>query len=622
MENNIQSLSVREEKKKLIKELLPDAFLDDILQFSYFKEIFRNEFIDEDVHQNQYGLFWPGKNQAIQSSKTFSKKTLAPLLGKGIKEEKTKNFFIEGENLDVLKLLQKSYQQKIKLIYIDPPYNTGNDFIYNDKFSEGKKEYLKKINQLDKNAKLPCSQAKLNGRLHSNWLSMMYPRLEVAKNLLREDGIICISIDDNEIHNIRHLLDEIFGHENFCGVIKRKASRKSAFLSKKMSDLCDYIVIYSKGNLSSALSVNQISESTRPVFNEGNKTSVRIIPKGTSANCPDGHYKAGDYTVRTLNFTLLNDLNIKKGVSLNAVDVIGQWRVNQKIVNESIFITKNLGFRRRVLQEELQKKKVLSDILDLPECYNEKGSEELKELFNNDKGIFDNPKPIGLMQYIFKASGIQENDYVLDFFAGSASTFHASLKENSIKENSFFSISVQMPELILGSQNKFKTISEISIERMRRAIKKIHSEITENVAKKIDLGFKCFKLKDSNLNFSSTNDGLLKDFISDDYRITLAENFIPEEVIWEIILHEGFPLHSLVHKEVGILENNIFKITSDWKDNTLLICLDSKIEINTIQKLLKLKEKNKDFNLLLRKSSFDNFDMSDKLFKQFKVKLL
>ncbi len=625
----VQSLNFIEEKKKKLKEIFPEIFSDGNLNLSKLTELYQNKSNEEnEMNHEHYGLFWPGKKKAKQNARTQTQGTLSPLNGKGANIENTKNIFIEGENLEVLKLLQKSYANKIKLIYIDPPYNTGNDFIYHDKYSEGKNDYYKKTKQADENGQLLTSNPMASGRFHSNWLSMMYPRLELARNLLCDDGVIFISIDDNEIHNLRHLMDEIFGQGNFCGVIKRRAARKSTFLSKTMSDLCDYLVIYSKGELSEILSVEQVSDGTRPVFNEGNKLTNRTLYKGILAKCEDGIYKAGEYSIRSLKFELLNELIIKNGILQNDVEVRGPWRVNQQIINKSIFITKHFGFRRKVLEEELEKKKVLSDLLDNSDCYNEKGSEELSSLFENEKCVFDNPKPIGLMQYIFKACNLKENDYVLDFFAGSGTTLHSVLFENSIKDFSINCITIQIPFKIKDSNSKYETISEITIERINKEIQKITSHSEFPKIKNSDLGFKCFSLKETNFkNFENKQVKSINDLenLFFNYQEILKNNSIDEDIIWEIILQEGFPLHSKIKKEMKIINNIFYRIRSEWCNHELLICIDDKIHYETEYELLNLQisEMDNKFILIFKDIAlYKRDDMKIRLSDKFKIKTL
>src|SRR5690606_6442301 len=201
----------------------------------------------------------------------------------------------------------------------------------------------------------------------------------------------------------------------------------TAFLSKSMSDVCDYVVIYSKGELSNVLSVSAVSDDTRPVFNAGNIVTTRVIRAGTEARCEDGTYEAGDYTVKSLTFSLSRPLIVKQGRTQEDVEVSGPWRVNQAILDRSVYITRNFGFRRYVLDEEREKAKALSDLLDTPNCYNEAGTEEVDAIFPV-KGVFDNPKPTGLIEYLIRAAGVADGEIVLDFFAGSGTTAHAVLK--------------------------------------------------------------------------------------------------------------------------------------------------------------------------------------------------
>ncbi|MHA1587826.1 MAG: site-specific DNA-methyltransferase, partial [Candidatus Thorarchaeota archaeon] len=392
------------------------------------------------------------------------------------------NVFIEGENLEVLKLLQKSYHGKVKMIYIDPPYNTGNEFIYPDDYKEPLRQYLRLTGQVSKEGVKLTTNTETSGRYHSNWLSMMYPRLFLARSLLREDGVIFVSIDDHEVHNLRLLMDETFGPENFCGTIKRKAARKTAFLSKTMSDVCDYVVIYSRGPLSDVLSVAQVKDDTRPVLNATNKPSRRIVRAGTEARCDDGIYAAGEYTTRSLSFTLHSELVVASGKVTIDTAVTAPWRVNQDILDKTLYITRNFSFRRYLLSKEKSKAKTLNDLLDESTCYNEKGTECVSELLQA-QGVFDNPKPVGLVKYLIRASEATKNDVVLDFFAGSGTTAHAVLDLNKQDGGNRKFILVQLPEPLdpnnkdqkagadfCDSIGKPRNIVEITKERVRRVI--------------------------------------------------------------------------------------------------------------------------------------------------------
>lgn len=570
-----------------LKQIAPEAFADGKINWETLQEALGTYLEEEDITSEHFGLFWPGKRAARKVASIPSEGTLIPCPGEGIDEENTENIFIEGENLEVLKLLQKSYANRIKMIYIDPPYNTGKDFIYEDNFTESIDEYLRRTGQLDEEAKPISANTKADGRFHSKWLSMMYPRLRLARNLLRDDGIIFISIDDNEIHNLRNLMNETFGEANYIGTMKRRAARKTANLSITMSDLCDYVLVYCKGSLTEPLSVGSVQDTTRPVFNQGNSISTRIIKVGTEARCSDGLYKKGKYGVRTLSFDLLSDLEIRNGKSTNEVEIRGPWRINQTVLNQTVYYTRNFGLRRYLLPEEAESAKAINDLIDEPTIYNEMGSETIDELFGFT-GAFENPKPPALLDFLIKASeGKDETDdfIVLDFFAGSGTTGH-SIIENADKSKRKKFILVQLDEPIsderVAYKNGYRFISELTKDRLKKISIKISKE------SKVKTGFKVYKLQKSNFNIwhnytgSSLNElqGLFEENIT-----PLVENWQPENLLIEILLIEGFPLDSKLETLTQYKKNEVTMVTSDFCEHKLLICLDKKVYADTIKSI-------------------------------------
>lgn len=581
-------LEMENNKKTILNTNVSEFELNKQINFQLIYEFFQNEF------KLNYGLSWSKKYDAIKSLYLHSEKTLQHLIGKGINEDNSHHYFIEGDNLEVLKFLKKSYAEKIKVIYIDPPYNTGQAFVYNDNFFAKNKQ-----RKVKKKSDHSLNNANKNNDIHGDWLSMIYPRLLLAKDFLAEDGIIFISIDDNEIHNLRILMDEIFGSQHFCGTIKRRASRKNTFLSKCMSDMFDYIVIYSKNAKLPFLSSTRNSEKTRPVFNEGNKISTRVIAKGTLAKCPDGKYKPGIYKNRSIKYEILNEMNIKNSILVNSIQVKAPWRINQEIVNKTIFITKKKGFRRNVLPEELNKKAVLSDFLDLPECYNEKGSEELKLLFDNKKRLFNNPKPTGLIQYLLKCIELKAGDYVLDFFAGSGTTLHAILNLNATGLYHLNSISIQNSSDNISLKNEigFYSIYELALERVKRAINYIDNH-NKNLKKSNVSGVKCFKLVDRkihNINQAeamSYADNIIK-------KHDCANNYL--NYLWEIAFLEGLTLATNIQKPViaNYLNEKLYIVKDVTVNKVLLVHFSEILSIAELELCAKLAEKFENFDVIL-----------------------
>jgi adenine-specific DNA-methyltransferase len=545
------SLDIAAEKRRELLELFPELRIGgDQIDFERLR-LAVGESVD--VGKERYGLTWPGKSECFNTIQAASMATLLPLPEKSIDFDTTENLIIEGDNLEVLKLLQKSYLGKVKMIYIDPPYNTGNDLIYPDDYSESLQTYLQYTGQVDPEGKKFGTNTDADGRFHSKWLNMMYPRLYLARSLLKEDGVIFVSIDDTEVASLRLLMNEIFGEDRFCGVIKRRAARKTAFLSKSMSDVCDYIMIYSRGELSQVLSVSFVSDNTRPVFNGGNKVTSRCIRSGTEARCKDGTYGAASYQVRSLAFTLASELVVKGGKTVNDVQVAGPWRINQDVLDKSVFVTRNFGFRRHVLDEEKEAAKALSDLLDDRLYYNEAGTEEVDKLFGT-AGVFNNPKPTQLVCYLARAAGVQDDDIVLDFFAGSGTTAQAILDLNAADEGSRKFILVQLPE---GTgRSDYPTIADIAEERVRRVIRQLAdagaAKLSLENGGQQDRGFRVFKLAQSNVK--EWDASVAHDVEAVEAQLALSVDHLRHDrndldIVYEVLLKSGYPLSSRVSTE-------------------------------------------------------------------------
>jgi adenine-specific DNA-methyltransferase len=529
--------------------------------------------------EEKYGLNWHGKRRARQLALTPSTGTLRPCPEDSVDWDTTQNLMIEGDNLEVLKLLQKSYAGKVKLIYIDPPYNTGKDFVYPDNFQDNIKNYLELTGQTSEGGKKLSSNTEASGRFHTDWLNMMYPRLKLARNLLREDGVIFISIDDAEIGHLRTLCDEVLGAENFCGVIKRRAARKTAFLSKRMTDMCDYVVAYVRSESAAPLSAGQVSDGTRPVFNEGNGISIRVLRAGANAKCVDGVYPAGRRAARSLSFELLADLRVLNGKVVTEVQIRGPWRINQDVLDKTLFVTRNLGLRRTMLPEELEKSKLLNDLLDDNTCYNEKGSEELQSIFG--VSAFSNPKPRGLIEYLSAAASVGGEDLVVDFFAGSGTTGHAIMAQNVSDEASRRYIVVQLPEplnpenedqktaaVFCDKLKKPRTIAELTKERLRRAGKKIKEE---NPLFAGDLGFRVFKLASSNIRAWEPDRDKLAETLEASIE-HLKTDRTEQDILFELLLKLGLDLCVPIEQK-KIAGKQVHSIGG----GTLIVCLNESI---------------------------------------------
>ncbi len=382
-----------------------------------------------EIKEEGYGLDFVGKKIALNQAFKKNNKILKPL-----NESTSKHILIKGDNLDALKILRQSYSEKIKMIYIDPPYNTKNDgFIYSDDFSQSNEEVLKTLDYSKE--KLDYIKNLFGSKCHSGWLSFMYPRLLLAKDLLKQDGVIFISIDDNECAQLKLLCDEIFGEGNFVACLKWKKKKQPSFLSK-VAVILEYILVYAKDfSLIDKLGLDNVSDSDKPIINTSNNLSKRYFKKGIRVKSDLNFIKSGKYQNKTMTIEFMNDIFIENGRTKNDFECIGKFRTGQENINEFIekdliFITKNLGIRRDLLEEEQSNKKTITDLLT-EWGQNQDATNELNILFNNssDESIFSNPKPTKLINRLIELS-TNEGDIILDFFAGSGTTAHAVLESN------------------------------------------------------------------------------------------------------------------------------------------------------------------------------------------------
>ncbi|WQU75213.1 site-specific DNA-methyltransferase [Helicobacter pylori] len=482
-----------------------------------------------EIKEEGYGLDFVGKKIALNQAFKKNHKILKPL-----NESTSKHVLIKGDNLDALKILKQSYSEKIKMIYIDPPYNTKNEsFIYGDDFSQSNEEVLKTLDYSKE--KLDYIKNLFGSKCHSGWLSFMYPRLLLAKDLLKQDGVIFISIDDNEAAQLKLLCDEIFGEGNFVACLKWKKKKQPSFLSK-VAVILEYILVYAKDfSLIDKLGLDNVSDSDKPIINTSNNLSKRYFKKGIRVKSDLNFIKSGKYQNKTMTIEFMNDIFIENGRTKNDFECIGKFRTGQENINEFIekdliFITKNLGIRRDLLEEEQSNKKTITDLLT-EWGQNQDATNELNILFNNssDESIFSNPKPTKLINRLIELS-TNEGDIILDFFAGSGTTAHAVLESNksdyqklseggglfnglnaAFKERRF--ILVQLDEKIDPKKNKSAydfclntlksaspSIFDITEERIKRAGAKI-----KEACAYLDVGFRAFEIIDDETHANDKN---------------------------------------------------------------------------------------------------------------------
>lgn len=451
-----------------------------------------------------YEFNWVGKQEARAEVLRPINKTLRPVKEDSVDWDNTQNLYIEGDNLEVLKLLQKSYLGKVKMIYIDPPYNTGNDFVYHDDSSRSQEEEDLAAGNIDELGNRYRKNTDSNGRFHSEWCSMIYARLMVARSLLKENGVIFISIDENEITNMSKICDEVFGRENFIDTLHWKKKKQPSFLAKHTAKVMEYVLVYAKSaNSLEKLSTETLSDATKKVINISNAECTRHFKSNVRVKIGDnGILPKGRYRIKTMDVEYLQDVHYENGYTTNEVDVVARFSVSQDkidnyIDNDLLFITANKGLRRDVSEEEKGNRKSITDLLLSDYGDNQESDNEFKALFENK--YFDYTKPINLI-YNFVKSNFTDNEVVLDFFSGSATSAHAVMQLNAEDGGNRKFIMVQLPEKTPEDSEAFiagyKNICEIGKERIRRAGKKIKEEHSE--AKDLDTGFRVFRVDESN----------------------------------------------------------------------------------------------------------------------------
>ncbi len=446
-----------------------------------------------------YELNWYGKLEAIENTYKPTNKKLIEDKESSKNWNTTDNLYIEGDNLDVLKLLQKNYFGKVKMIYIDPPYNTGNDFIYKDNFRNNIVNYKEITNQSTK------ANPETNGRYHTDWLNMMYPRLKLTRNLLKEDGVIFISIDDNEVYNLKKICDEIYGEDNYIGTFSWVKTETPSNLSNKIKESVEYILCYEKNkNNNKFRGLSKVSKSSNGLMNQTNSEKVLVFPKNVvDTGIQDGVIKAGIYGTKSYTIELLEDCEVKDGYFITPIKLRGKFKWGQDKLNREIEeCNTKISIRTIALSPSYEKKEYETEspwnIINkkFGVGTNEDASSEIETLMG--KKIFSYPKPVSLLKYITNFI-VDKDDLVLDFFSGSSTTAHAIMELNAEDNGNRKFIMVQLPELLDIDSEAYKegyrNLCEIGRERIKRAGDKI---VSESKKTDLDIGFKVFKLEEEN----------------------------------------------------------------------------------------------------------------------------
>ncbi|MFA4911441.1 MAG: site-specific DNA-methyltransferase [Desulfobacteria bacterium] len=571
-----------EEKIEALKQLFPEIFADGTINLDALREEISDALEDVDVGEEHYGLNWPGKKYARKLAAMPSAGTLVPDPGEGVDEETTQNIFIEGDNLEVLKVLKGAYAGRVKMIYIDPPYNTGNDFIYKDDFKEPVETYLRRTGQEDEEGLL-TSNPKASGRFHSNWLTFMYPRLKISRDLLKDDGVIFVSIDQHEVHNLRLMMNEIFGEENFIATVSVVNNLKGRSDETYIATAHDYIMLFQRGEFETygiPLPEDYYDQYTerdeigRPYRLQG------LRKRGSGAKREDRPNMYYPFYVNTNNGSVsivkTTDHNIKVFPKLqDGSDGRWRWgvdtaksRIHELIARKVSGRDEHDIFEIDYAEEDGSLKTVKPKSVWLgTEFSSDAGTKFYKEFM---KGIdYPNPKPPALIRYCL-LQATKENDIILDFFAGSGTTAHAIFDLNhEVNENLKF-ILVQIPE---PTGNKsYPTIAEIAKERIRRVSTKLKDEGVKG-----DLGFRVYKLSKSNVKRWQKYTGESINEVENlfmERENSLIDGWKVASVLTEIILREGFPLDSKIRVDISYKSNKVWQVSHETIEYRLFVCLD------------------------------------------------
>lgn len=551
------------------------------IDFELLKQELSSVIVEESVER--YQISWPGKKAALLAANSNISKTLRPVESESVNFKSTQNLYIEGDNLDVLKLLQESYLEKIKMIYIDPPYNTGNDFLYRDDFSESSLKYKEKTSQVDEEGIRLVANTESNGRFHSDWLSMIYPRLKLARNMLRNDGVIFVSIDDGEVDNLKKVMCEIFGEKNFIGtftVVSTPNARDYGHIGK----MHEYVHFFAKDI--EAAKTNQLAVEDKNFRFADEKGGFNIHPlynsneAFTPANRPNLYFPIYAYPDKPINENFFQIGFEKTDTAIeifppkserNQVQFVWRWGKPKCVEN---FNAEIIGYKTdsgvwRIVQKMRHTTKIIRSLLDGSSVSSRRGTAEVEELLGGKIASF--PKPLSLIKTFIEA-GTDEEDIVLDFFSGSGTTAQAVLDINSRDNGRRKFICVQLPELCDTASDAFKAgyknIADIGKERIRRAGLKL-KESSYITSPDLDVGFRVLKVDSSNMtDLYYSPDAISQDLLSEQ-EDNVRDDRTSEDLLFQVLLDWGVDLSLSISSET-IQGKQVFFVD----DNALVACFD------------------------------------------------
>lgn len=592
---NLETKNLAKDKFIKLAELFPNAITEtilgqdeegnDIIDRAIDADVLRQE-IGEHViegREERYEFTWPDKRKSMLLANAPINKTLRPIREDSLNFDETENLYIEGDNLDVLKLLRETYLGKVKMIYIDPPYNTGNDFVYEDDFAQKMEDYKEVSGDFDEEGNRLFKNTDSNGRFHTDWLNMMYPRLKLARDLLSDDGIIFISIDDHEVSNLKKMCDEVFGESKFVEIFCWQKTSTPPNLSYKTKKSVEYILAYEKQNCGKLEGLIKYSKSTNGLMNQSNNVGILQFPhEYTETSMQDQKFKSGKYGTKSYDIELMNDIEIKDGKFTTDVILKGKFKWNQNYLNEQVkngtkLYIKTKAFSPSYDKEEYDPEKPWN-IIDksFGVGTNVNASDELDNLFtiNFSENLY--PKPSSLISYLISMLDMKDS-IILDFFSGSATTAHAAMELNAKDNGNRKYIMVQLPEKT--DNDKFETICEIGKERIRRAGKKIKEDYPDS---KFDDGFRVLRVDSSNMKDVYYKPEVYSQSFLDKMESNIKEDRNEEDLLFQVMLSLGIDLSSKIEKE-KISDNKVLIV----EDGFLISCFDEEISEGTVESIAK-----------------------------------
>ena len=547
------------------------------VDFDKLRQLLSSDIVEG--NEERYQFTWPDKRKAILAANAPISATLRPCPEESVNFDTTQNLYIEGDNLDVLKCLKETYLHKVKMIYIDPPYNTGNDFVYEDDFAESAAEYLANSGQFDEQGNRLVTNTESNGRFHTDWLNMIYPRLKVARDLLTEDGVIFISIDDNEVENLRKVCDEIFGESNFIATLVWERAYSPKNDAKYISNSHDYVLMYAKS-------------AANFVIGRLERTAEANARYSNPDNDPRGVWKPSDMSVKTYNAEC--DYSITTPSGRVVEPPAGRcWSLSRNAFRERLQDNRiwfgsdgnSVPCIKRFITELKHDGMAPTSILFYKDVgHSQEGAQEVVSLFG-DKGVFDGPKPVRLLERLITLANLKEDSIVLDFFSGSATTAHAVMKKNAEKAKHSRFIMVQLPEEVSDKKKDqgYKNICEIGKERIRRAGAKIKAD-SPLTTQHLDTGFRVLKLDSSNMKdvfYSPKETSQLELFTLVD---NVKDDRTSEDLLFQVMLELSATLDSKIEESV-VDGKTIYNVAEGY----LVACFDQEVSDDVVKAIAKMQ---------------------------------